>query len=352
MWLGRSIVFGFVSVGLFALAVWLAPPQWYRQSGILDFVLVLDNSGSYEEALPVAVKEAPRLVEKVLPGDRFAAFAVGPRVLPLFNGVVDSQPALALVSRQVRALQVNTNGGTELAAVLVEVRKAFESFAVSPGTHGRRRRLLVMFSDCLDTSADPRALAASASVLPARTSVLVVGLQGSDKDAVTRALLGTERNNDLHVVPPAEAPQATRGLLEDMTECHPLKLAMVVLAALACAVAGAGAAWSVGAVAASASRPLVVSLRQRGDEDTAQEFPLSDGDSLVVGGGDVASDFRVPVSGHCTLARVGRELAVTPGIGRLVVRRRGIELPISDPVAVCDRDSLVLESREVEVSLR
>src|SRR5437879_400232 len=131
MWLKRSLVFAVVSVGLFGVAARFTPAAWYHKSGVLDFVLVIDNSGSYAEALPVAVKESPRLVDSVLPGDRLAVFAVGPRVLPLFNGVVASQAVLASIVRQVRAVAVNTNGGTELGTLLIEVRQAFETFAVS-----------------------------------------------------------------------------------------------------------------------------------------------------------------------------------------------------------------------------
>lgn len=351
MW-KRLIVFSVFSVGLFCLAVYFAPPHWYRKSGVLDFVLVIDNSGSYEQAFPTAVKESSHLVNSVFPGDRLAAFAVGPEVLPLFNGTVSSPATRASIVRELRTLTVNTNGGTELAAVFAKVAKTYEEFAIRRSPHRYRRRLLVIFSDCVDTSADRTAFATAATMLPGRTSILVVGLQGTDRDAVTRALLGQERDNDLHVIPIEETPQAMRSVQESIMAAHPLKPLPVLAGVLLCALAGAGIAWGAGAIASGAARPLVVVLRRRGEEDTTQEFPLAEGDTLVIGSGVGAVDFCLPVSGYCSLARVGRELAVTPGVGRLVVRRRGIELPILDPIAVCDRDAIVLDSREVEVFVR
>ncbi|PWU19824.1 MAG: hypothetical protein C5B50_05190 [Verrucomicrobia bacterium] len=341
---------GLFSAGAFFSALWLVPPHWYRTAGVLDLVIVLDNSTSYAKALPVAVKEATPIIASLLPGDRLATFVVGPEVLQLFNGAVLSASAASSVGQQVRALQVNTNGGTELGTVFNQVRKAFDDFAVAPSAHFRRERLLVIFSDCLGESGS-QPIAGSAAMVPGRTTVLVVGWQGSDKDPVARVLLGPDGKNILQAVPTEAAPEARRVALEDIEAAHPLKVVVVVAASLICLLCGASAAGAVEAFVGARSRPLHVRLSQRGEADTTQDFPLAMGETLVVGGGDGNVDYHVPGAAHCLLTRNRRDLIVVPGSAPLLIRRRGVDLPVSEAQMLRDKDALLLQGREIEVSL-
>ena len=210
MWFRRCLVACLITGGAFVFMLWLTPPHWYREAGILDLVVVLDNSASYEAALPVARAEAIPILSCLLPGDRLAAFVVGPEVLRFHEGVVRSSGSVEAVVQQVRGLQVNTNGGTELGTVFHHVREAFEHFSVAPTPHHRRSRLLVLFSDCLPESSSDT-LDSAAAMLPSRTAVMVVGWQGSDKDPVARALLGADGHNILQAGRPM--PRQKRAVL-------------------------------------------------------------------------------------------------------------------------------------------
>jgi hypothetical protein len=349
MWIRRILVLGCVSIGVFFLIRWIAPSGWSRAAGILELVVVVDNSGSYEQALPIAQAAAPELLRAVLPGDRLAVFAVGPKVLRFFSGVVDSPARLTALDRELQSLSVNTNGGTAMAAVFAEVRQAFDDFAVTPSPHRKRLRMLVLFSDCLEESGSQQTFQGTATVLPAGTSVLVVGWKGSDRDPVARAMLGTDGRNVLQAIPTEGAPEAVRVALQGIANAHPVALMPLAGALLGCAALGMIAAMLSDKIAGRRGRPRVVVLRSPGRSDTEQTFTLAPGSAITIGGGAGLHDFTVDSAAHCSLALENGRLCVAPGGGQVQLRRGGRQHAVREHTPLQNNDLLVLERDEVEV---
>lgn len=323
---------------------WLLPAHLFRQAGTLDLGVLIDWSTSNKDNLPQAVESTAKLLQDVLPGDRLAVFAVGPEVITLASGPVSSSSALAILRRQVATLKPAARGGTALAPALARVRSAFDDYLRRYG--GKHRRVLVLFSDCVDESAGASGFARLE--LTGQTTVLVVGFRGVDRDSITKALLGIDGSNDVHLVPPSDTEQAIAGLRENIrSECHPLRLPIVGFGLLLSALVGALTSYVLFRLLARSSATITVRLLHNNDSETSQEFPIHEGGSISVGGGDQIHDYPVPVEASCTITRADRGLTLAPGRGTLVLQRPDSPVVVSEPCPVFPGETFILEGAQI-----
>ena len=345
MWFRRVWVF-ILCAGLSAVLLWgLAPQRWFWQGGTVDLGVLIDYSPSYVAHLNTAYQATDTLLKAVLREDRIAIYAVGPEVIELGKGLA-SQALLDSIRGQIDTLAVSETKRSALHQGLDAVGNALTQFAEQFSQERTRLRILAVFSDGVNAPS-----ARSQNEFPGSTSVLVVGLESSDKSLpFVRVLQGIDGSNDVHIIPPAEAGQAIKALLKAIRKAHSFNWSVGVLAFLSCLLFAALVTTGAEMLMSRKKHLMTISLQRKGEYGGAQEFSLFPGNSLHIGGGDGSLDYFVPVRGHCLITRSRKQLMITPGMGQLTIRRRGEDHPVQGPMPLAEGDVIVLEGREIELA--